>query len=543
MKLDSRIAALILLVLTACVYVNTLGNEFTQDDYFYIVPNEQIRSTPWRLFAVHPSNGLYRPVTMLSFALNYAVGGLHPQGFHFLNVLLHGMVSVLLYALLSELLNRPRAAFAAALTFAVHPIHTEAVASAANRAELLAAGFLLLAWWMHLRGREAWAAAIFAVALLSKESAVAFLALAPVADYACRLLRPRTYAIYATVLGAFLVVRRIMAGGLTLSLIPFIDNPLAHQDAYWRVLNALQLGWKYVALQIYPVHLSADYSYNALPVSHSWLTLLPALLGWAAVLTLWVRSFERNAAVAVAGSIWFAGFALSSNVLFPIGTIFAERLAYLPSAAICLVAGLAWERLLDWRKEAAGAALAVVLALFSMRTVARNLDWRSNLTLYNAAATVVPESAKVRRNVGANYMTTDRAKARAEFDTAFGIYPDYPDLLAPMGLLYYQMGDKARAERYMEVAVGSSGPDNPLYDEMATNYAALLRETGREDRALQILDRLVLSGTRYARVYSNRAVIHFSRGNLAAARADAEAALKIDPENLQAKSLLAKGVK
>jgi tetratricopeptide (TPR) repeat protein len=112
-----------------------------------------------------------------------------------------------------------------------------------------------------------------------------------------------------------------------------------------------------------------------------------------------------------------------------------------------------------------------------------------------------------------------------------------------MGLLYYQMGDKARAEQFMEIALGSSDRDNPVYDEMAVNYAALLLETGRSGKALVILNKIIADSPRYARAYSNRAVLYYLHHDFAAARADAETALRLDPKNTQAQTLLKKELK
>jgi protein O-mannosyl-transferase len=127
------------------------------------------------------NNNAFRSVTIASFALNWAAAGAHPLVFHLVNLLLHTAVVVVLYLVLRSLLdsvpNASTIAFAAALLFAVHPIHTEAVASIVGRSELLAAGFLLAAWLLHLNDKVIAALLCFLLALLSKESAVAFVPL------------------------------------------------------------------------------------------------------------------------------------------------------------------------------------------------------------------------------------------------------------------------------------------------------------------------------------------------------------------------------
>lgn len=537
----SRKHSVLLFLLAAGVYANTLGNGFAQDDFYYIVGNRDLAEAPWRLMASAYSNsGVYRPVTMLTYAMNVWTLGMKPFGFHLLNLLLHGLVTVLLYRVVHELLARPRAAWAAAVLFAVHPIHSEAVAAAVGRAELLAAGLILGAWLLHLRGRFSYAAVCYLLAMLSKESAASFIALVALVDYACR--RPLVWIAYARYAAAFAVFLALQwhAGGMRGGdLVAMSDNPLAHLPAGWRILNALSVAAKYVALQLYPAMLSADYSYNAIPMTREFWPLLPVTLAAVGVLAVWVWSFRRGPAVAVALSIYLCGFALTANVVVAIGTIMGERLAYFPSAGLCLLAGLAWA----WLHSRRGAFAVVLLAIFATalagRTVVRNRDWQNDFTLYSAAARAVPNSAKVRHNLGSKYMEARNLnRAREEFEAAFRIDPNYPDLLASMGLLYVQLGDKTRALQFMDRAVGSSGRDNPNYDNMATNFAALLLDTGNYQPALALLDRIIAESPRFARAWSNRAAVHLILGNAAQARADAEQALRLDPSNGQAARVL-----
>src|SRR5262249_42691264 len=177
--------ALILAVIAAAVSANSLRNGFTLDDRTLLEEDPRITSlarVPEILaggYRYGPLNSLYRPVTVLSFALNRAVTGPAPWGFHLVNVLLHAAATILVFRVGSTLLGRPHVAFVAALLFALHPIHTEAVANVVGRAEILVAIGVLgaLALLLDERpmtfGRGAAAAALFVLALLSKENGVA----------------------------------------------------------------------------------------------------------------------------------------------------------------------------------------------------------------------------------------------------------------------------------------------------------------------------------------------------------------------------------
>ena len=406
--MKDRLLIGILLAAVALVYGNTLRNQFTMDDGLYVMGNPQTTQPSLQLlFSENKITSVYRPLTFASIAMSWALGGTEPLGYHLLNLLLHAMVVWLLYLVLKEIFDgHPQGkniAFAAALLFAVHPIHSEAVASVMGRAEMLAAGFLLAGWILHLRDREIPALLCFALAMLSKESAVAAFPLVLLGDYATGRWKPlRRYAGVAGVTVLYLALLRNAQGGhFGQPSISLMDNPLASLPPLWRILNALRVAWKYVWLHFYPVMMSCDYSFNQIPMYRDWRHTLPAALAAAAAVTLWIWALrKRHAGLALAGGIYLAGFAATANILMPTGTIMGERLAYLPSAGFCVLVALAWSWLAErQRMLACGLLMAVLLAL-AARTVARNTDWRDNLALYSSAVRAVPNSAKMHANLG-----------------------------------------------------------------------------------------------------------------------------------------------
>src|ERR1700747_423900 len=179
----------ILLAVGLFVYANSLFNSFTMDDELYIFRNPQVTQPSLKqLFQPNKVSAVFRPVTFATFAANYKLNGDRPFAYHLLNLLLHAGVPLLLFLILREILaNEPRGdiiAFVAALLFAVHPLHTEAVASIVGRSEVLAAGFLLAARLFPLRRPPIPTLVCFAGAVLAKESAIVLLPLAVAGDYA-----------------------------------------------------------------------------------------------------------------------------------------------------------------------------------------------------------------------------------------------------------------------------------------------------------------------------------------------------------------------
>jgi protein O-mannosyl-transferase len=542
-----------LLAVVVLAYGNTLVNSFTLDDKLYIELNPQVTEVSLRaLFAANKIADVFRPLTFATLALNWKIGGGRPFGYHLFNLVLHGAATLLFYFLLEAIFFElsqgapsPRdklVAFTAALIFAVHPIHTEAVSSIVGRAEILAAGFIFAAWLLHLKDRPIAALICFALALLSKESAVVFLPLILAGDYARGKWKPRLpYALMVAMTLLYLAVLwKVQGGHLGRASISQLDNPLAGLPLGWRILNAVRVAWKYVALHFYPAKLSCDYSFNAIPVYRDWRHTLPALFAALVVAAAWIAAiWKRKSALIVVGAIYLIGFATTANILLPTGTIMGERLAYLPSAGFCLLIALGWSWLRDRQKLVALAALTAVVASFAMRTVLRNRDWHDNLSLFEAGVRAVPGSAKMHSALGAQYLAEGRIDlAGPELEAALRIDANYPDAMESYGLVQSTIGNYRGAGALMERALNMSNRENPNYDFMAVNFAAVLMQTGHQDAALDLLNREITESPRYARAWANRAVLHYQQGETAPARADAETALRLDPDNKQAHNLM-----
>ena len=542
-----RLCIGLLLAVVVFAYANTLTNDFTMDDIeLFVVNNPQVTHPSLRALFSLNEFGVFRPVTFSTFALDWKIGRGFAPGFHVVNLVLHAIVTLLLYLLLQRLLQGSgqanRLALAAALLFAVHPIHTEAVASISGRAELLAAGFLIAAWLLHLDDREVPALICFALALLSKESAIAFLPLIVLGDYvnsnwksAFRYLR--IASITLLYLAVFWKVRGNHFGIVSISS---LDNPLVGIPAGLRILNALRVAWKYVGLQLYPATLSCDYSYNQIPLYSTWRYTLPAALATISAVGGWIWAVtRRRRGLVLAGGIYMAGFAVTANILMPIGTIMGERLAYLPSAGFCLLAALAWNRLRERQRTLAFGVLAILVALLGVRTVVRNRDWRDNRTLYSAQVTNAPSSAKTHKVFAMLLMDDGQFDlARKEFEAALQIYPGDPHTLATYGVLEAREGNYQEAGRKMEKAFSMVGRENLAYDEIAVNLAAVYIQTDHMDSALDLLNREVAESPGYGPAWANRAFLHYKLGEAAKARADVETALRLDPGNRKFRSLM-----
>ena len=542
----------------AVPYAGTLGHGFALDDRTEIVGNAAIRSltdlaaifTSQTMAGSGLSTGLYRPLTTLSFAVDYALVGLNPWWFHLVNLLLHVVVSLLVFGVIRGWFGDRRVAFGAALLFAVLPVHVEAVANVAGRKELLAAAFLLATILVHRRAQAGggWRLALppltYAAALLSKEVGAAALGIVVFEDLLLRRaqafgpLRKRTVLLYGAltlVLAGYLLARWLVIGALVQHAVPFLDNPAAHAATSARLFTAIAVLGLGLRLLVAPVGLSPDYSFAAIPLATSPLDpRFVAALATLAVLGAGLWLLRRQRGLLVAAILYLLTLLPASNLLVAVGTIFGERLLYLPSVAVCALFGFAWVRASGDRVRIAGVALALVAALGAAATARYAAAWRDDATLVAAALRARPQSAKVRYNYAV--VLHDRGDYQAalqQYDAAIAIYADYANAWSNRGAVRIDLGDFAGAYPDLTHAIALNPRD---YNSFRNRGLALYR-SGAPGRALADLDAALALQPGYVEARLDRALAHEALGNPVAARADALAVLQSNPSDRRQREL------
>lgn len=482
LALKRRWAALIVAIVSVCTYANTLANGFAVDDDYIVRANTRVHTladqasiwlTPWWP-AYGEQLGLYRPLTIFSFSLQWAAGDGAPWVFHLVNVLLHAGVSVLVLLLLRRFVSTA-AACAGALLFAVHPVHTEAVANVVGQAELLSAAAVLGACVVfagrtgtRLRAREAIViTTLFALGLLAKEGAVVLPALLVVLDIAQRRLRLSQRSVthwmraVALPLAALLIV---LAAYMALR-ISVLGTAAGEDAAPWlsflrgesRVFSALKVWPEYARLLFFPFDLSADYSPGVLLPATSFdsMVMVGAVI-LAAVTTLTFALPLRP--IAGLPAAWFLIAILPvSNLFFPIGVLLAERILYLPSVAVSFLAAIVWSRAAlrmksELRRPVLALAMLTVL-LLAARSWLRNPDWRDSNAYYAALLRDHPESYRAQWGVAAQRLAQgDLAGGRAHMEFAYRLWPNDPQQLSELALLYIWLREYESAVPLLERA-------------------------------------------------------------------------------------------
>jgi protein O-mannosyl-transferase len=401
--------------------------------------------------------GFFRPLVLALLALGWQISALDPFGFHLVNVLAHAAATLLSFRLARRLSGSEGVAFATALLFAVHPIHTESVTWVSGISDLSCGVFLLAAVLAHVRWRERGAhgvpwgvAPLVLLALLGKEMALSLLPIVVVLDLASpaagrglERLRPlRRYVpfllAYAVYYGWRVLVYREWGAG-------FRGQPthlgLSGSEAWRAWTLPFELFGGYLARLLAPVASNAFVVFRLDRGPGDLAILLPVAACLAYALSIrWAR---RAGEGVLAGALWFA-VATLPVLLRPaaLGQFFlSERYAYVPSFGFCLAAAALSARLVAFlpspalRRGIGAAALLAVAAFLGRRTQLRNLDYRNERTFFEAARAASPESATVRWSLGRVYAEEAGKErdplraaelwgaARAEFEAALDVDP------------------------------------------------------------------------------------------------------------------------
>jgi hypothetical protein len=348
----------------------------------------------------------------------------------------------------------------------VHPLASEGLLAAVGRSELLAAAFGIaaLALFVRVSGsaslggwRLVLSAALFFLALCSKESAAALLVVGGVFWFLYRSVLPARPAVlvgrvaaYLAAFGVFLGLRSVAVGWGTTQVF-FVDNPLTQVGAVTRIVNAVLLQGRYALKMIWPASLSSDYGFDQIPV----VPLLPwGLPAAAALVGLWVVVVLLLRRVSPAAAfLWafpLAAFAVTANVVLAVGVNFAERLAYLPVVGACGLVGYGLYRV-EGRRVAAAGVLALLVLAGGARTYVRAGDYRDTASFLESAVEATPRAIKSLNALGRHRLHAegDAEGAIPPLERAVTLWPDYPRALRLLGEAYMATGDQERAMDYM----------------------------------------------------------------------------------------------
>ncbi len=555
-------AALVGMALLA--YLPALWAGYIWDDGAYVQYNPTLRSLDglWRIWFEFGATQDYYPLTFTTFWLEHQVWGSAPAGYHFDNVLLHGVNAVLVWLLLVRL--RVPGAFAAAAVFALHPVHVESVAWITERKNVLSGLFFLLSLhaWLRSTGipaderspsaRRWWYAAslgCFLLAMLSKTVTVTLPFVLPVIAWWQRgkltwrdVALAAPYIVLAIPIFGLSSISGANFGGAGVT-ITGSEGDLWDFTIRERFLIAGRVIWFYAAKLFLPRELSFVYPRWEIDASAWWQYLFP-LTAFAVPIVLLLRS-RRWGRGPAAAALYF-GLTLGPasgffSFYFQRYSFVADHLQYLASIGLIALAAAVASRALQsvspqLRKIFPGAGVAILI-LLGVLTFGQCFVYRDLETLWRDTLEKNPASDLAHMNLGLLLREQNRLdEAFVHFEKCRQLAPQDAEVYNNLSTVHLQRGDAAGAVREFEQALQL----DPQFAEAISNLGLAYLVLKREEEGLKSLRQAVelipvvrkaaaKKGSWAAQLHFNLAAVLHQRNELDDAKSHYESALKLHP--------------
>ena len=564
-----------LFLMGLALYAHTLPSSFHFDDYHGIVENYAIRNLNnlpaiWNAFNT-------KFVAGLSFAFNYALGGLNVFGYHLFNLICHILSSWLVYVLVLLTLQTPSMreslparqpgplALMAALFFLVHPIQTQAVTYVWQRITSLAAFFYLASVVLYAKARftSRWyyflgAFLTTVLAMFTKEITETLPLMLALYEFCFfgRLREGRKRRLLFLL--PFLLTLTIIPLTLTRSsqvTLPLLKPPsravLAAEGRTFPRLLSDMMRWPsseqrprkeylltqlnvirtYLRLLFFPVRQNLDYDY---PIAHS-LTEPATLFSFSLLVSICLvalKSFRRDRLIAF-GIFWFL-IALSVESLVVLPDVIFEHRLYLPMAGFSIfLSAVLFLFLRDTRRFVAVSSAIVVL--FAMATYRRNGVWENEITLWQDAVRKSPRKARAHSSLGFAYLQKgDYDKGIGYCREAVQLNPGYPDTYAILGDAYFRKKEIDEAIRCYTKTVEL----DPSYAAVYNNLGVAYHEKGEGNKEIVYYQKAIQLDPGHALAYRNLGLAYLRKGEQDRTIESIKKAIRLDPHHAEDYNLL-----
>jgi len=576
-SLTVRHQLFILVFLAIGLNANTLFNEYALDDIVVLTENrfvqKGIKGIPEILSEdflkgwkgendIEYSGSRYRPFTFIVFALEYQFFGKNPFVSHLINISLFVLLIALLYKLLQGFIFREHQnnlAFFTCLLFVTHPIHTEVIANVKSRDEIITFILLiisLLTIIKHIENKRPWSLITglicFFLALLTRESSIAFIAVIPLIIYffynqSIKKIFIISFQLFVVFLG-YLALRYWAIGFNISTADSVLYAPFLYASASQAFATKIFIIFKYFWLLVFPHPLSSDYSYNEIQYVEifSYQFILSSIF-ILCLIAYAIYTFKKKSILSFSVLYFLATIFLVSNIVFDIGVSFAERFLFQPSLTICIAAAIIFLEVSKRSKMLSNILLLVVLLLFSIKTYSRNCEWKNNETLFIKDVITAPNS--VRTTLFASEIFREKAKNESnkklkdeylrtavfygertlDIDSRFAV------AYLHLGMAYYYLSDyKKAAELWIQGR--KLNPDDPEAKKCTTVLSALfykqangLLEQGNIDSALKCYNKSIELDSANVEAWYNLGGIYFLKNDSIHAMQIWDSVKKLEP--------------
>ncbi len=495
------------------LYSNTINHDYALDDTGAIQQNVNVKKgitgipdilkmDLWEQSEVRL--GYYRPLSLITFAIEYEFFQNAPHVHHFTNVLFFATSCVILFLVMHALLGNVHQFIPLIVTllFASHPIHTEVVANIKSRDEILSFLFVFSALLFYIfylqKNKFVYLIPVFISAylgMLSKETALTGLALIPVVHYLYTYERLKMVFLKSLpitgVVFLFFVQKSMLIGE---AIIPddIINYPYTESNV--KLPTSFYLFFLGFKLLVVPLNLRYDYSYNLIPaVEFNDPLALFGFLLFAVGGIFWLRCLIRKSIYAVPLSIYFFSMAPGFAFTFLRGGIFAERFLYAAALGFIILLLLlvySFSKVLESYFKNAQIVASIVIAIllsipYSIKTINRNLVWKDNYTLFSTDIKTGANSAQNQRHFAEQTLvkaleekdtlkkkTLARISLKA-FDVSLSMHPKFAESYMKCGVIYQLIFNKPDSAIYHYRKSIDCEPTNILRSEAYYNLGTV----------------------------------------------------------------------
>ena len=437
--------------------------------------------------SAHASNWI--PLTWLSHMLDFQLFGLRSGPQHLMNVVIHAISTLLLYAFLWKATGARWRSALVAFVFALHPLHVESVAWIAERKDVLCGLFWMLTFLAYLKyaerrsvGRYAVVALMVACALMAKPMAVTLPLVLLLLDI-WPLRRIEREKLSALAIEKIPLIALAIGSAIVTYVVQESTGAVSGVDKIAilnRVANALASYFTYLVEFVWPANLAVFYPY---PESPQWILASVGVVALAVITTLAIREFRERPYFAV-GWIWFLVTLLPVIGLVQVGQqSHADRYTYLPMIGLSIAIAwgfVDWFERKGWSQTGLAFAAVAICAAWAIVTFV-NLDyWRDSIALFEHAIEVTDRNAIAYNNLGSALWDQGRLpEALPQFEMAVRIQPQAPEKQDNLGSALTAAGRFEEAQVHLERALQLS----PDFAKAHVDLALAFTRQGKIDDA------------------------------------------------------------
>jgi tetratricopeptide (TPR) repeat protein len=530
----------LLISIVFITFFNTLNNDFTNwDDPYYVTDNQLIKSISLnniKQIFNQEFTGTYVPLSILSFAIDYKIGGQNPFIYHFTNLLLHLINVLLVFYFIRNLISNDIKAFIVALLFGISTMQVESVAWITERKDLLYTFFYLIALIQYIRFSDNkkykylfYTFVFFILSLFSKSQAVTLPIVLIVIDlYKNADLKNKKIWIEKIPF----ILLSVIIGIIAISYSKSAFSEGMNYTLFERIILSGNAFFLYLIKLIVPYNQSAIYAYPFKTGETSFISILFSILTLVYLYIIYF-SYKRNKIVFWGLLFFLINITLMLQV-FPVGIAYmADRFSYLASIGIFLLIAEFYFYILSVFPKFKNIFFAIALIylhLLGLNTIVRNDVWANSITLWDDTIAKNPTEATAYINRGnANKKLNKFKDANADYTKAIKINPKIPEAFFARGVLYASLNQTEEALNDYK----STLQINPKYIEANINLGNIYLNLREYSNALNEFNKVLNINKEYYKAYIGRGNVKMQLNDLKGALEDYNYAQNLKPDDAE----------